>query len=71
MSNKFKEELSRMETGSVALVYSDPNSDLTVEVLTTYIFVDDLEVTCDEGGDVYECKMVVGHELFDPKLLLH
>ena len=32
MSNKFKEELSRMETGSVALVYSDPSSDLTVEV---------------------------------------
>ena len=33
MSSEFKEELSRMETGSVALVYSDPNSDLTVEVM--------------------------------------
>ena len=35
MSSKFKEELSRMETGSVALVFSDPNSDLTVEVKMT------------------------------------
>ena len=35
MSSKFKEELSRMETGSVALVFSDPNSDLTVEVEMT------------------------------------
>ena len=37
MSNKFKEELSRMETGSVALVYSDPSSDLTVEVLNIHV----------------------------------
>merc|ERR1719397_2405283 len=33
MTSEFKEELSKMETGSVALVYSDPNSDLTVEVV--------------------------------------
>ena len=32
MSNEFKEELNMMETGSVALVFSDPSSDLTVEV---------------------------------------
>jgi len=33
MSNEFKEELNKMETGSVALVFSDPSSDLTVEVV--------------------------------------
>merc|ERR1719403_601138 len=33
MSNEFKEELNKMETGSVALVFSDPGSDLTVEVV--------------------------------------
>ena len=33
MSNEFKEELNKMETGSVALVFSDPGSDLTVEVI--------------------------------------
>ena len=32
MSKEFKEELNKMETGSVALVFSDPSSDLTVEV---------------------------------------
>merc|ERR1711922_48209 len=33
MSNEFKEELNKVETGSVALVFSDPSSDLTVEVV--------------------------------------
>ena len=38
MSNEFKEELNKMETGSVALVFSDPSSDLTVEVTLSYLF---------------------------------
>ena len=38
MSNEFKEELNKMETGSVALVFSDPGSDLTVEVILSDLF---------------------------------
>ena len=38
MSNEFKEELNKMETGSVALVFSDPSSDLTVEVTLSDLF---------------------------------
>ena len=30
-----------METGSVALVYSDPNSDLTVEVMVVMVMTTD------------------------------
>ena len=41
MTTEFKEELSRMETGSVALVYSDPNSDLTVEVMVVMVMTTD------------------------------
>ena len=48
MSSKFKEELSRMETGSVALVFSDPNSDLTVEVEMT-----NLHCRLDGPDDLY------------------
>jgi len=33
LSKQFQEELVRIETGSVALVYSEPNSALTVEVV--------------------------------------
>jgi len=33
MSKEFQEELERMETGSVAFFYSDPNSDLSVEMV--------------------------------------
>ena len=39
MTREFKEELSKMETGSVALVYSDPNSDLTVEVMVVMVMM--------------------------------
>ena len=39
MSNEFKEELNKMETGSVALVFSDPSSDLTVEVTISLIYL--------------------------------
>ena len=39
MSNEFKEELNKMETGSVALVFSDPSSDLTVEVKLYLIYL--------------------------------
>ena len=39
MSNEFKEELIKMETGSVALVFSDPSSDLTVEVKLYLIYL--------------------------------
>ena len=39
MTSEFKEELSKMETGSVALVYSDPNSDLTVEVMVMMVMI--------------------------------
>ena len=39
MSNEFKEELNKMETGSVALVFSDPSSDLTVEVKPYLIYL--------------------------------
>ena len=41
MTSEFKEELSKMETGSVALVYSDPNSDLTVEVMVMMVMTAD------------------------------
>ena len=39
MSKEFKEELNKMETGSVALVFSDPSSDLTVEVTICLIYL--------------------------------
>ena len=39
MTSEFKEELSKMETGSVALIYKDPNSDLEVEVIVMMVMM--------------------------------
>ena len=48
MSNEFKEQLNKMETGSVALVFSDPSSDLTVEVTLSDLF--ELQNICNSYG---------------------